>query len=242
MPACAPTRRGTSLPELRGVLITRPEPDASETADLLRDRGWRPVVAPLLTVRPVALRPARSCATVLITSGNALPALGHEWHGVPVLAVGDRTAARARAAGFLDVCSADGDATALLALARARCAPGAALLLPVGAGQGVQLASELRTAGFRVFRRTAYHAGAVRRLPDAARQGLGSGTVDAAMFLSTLTAQVFARLLPRELHVALASVDAVVIGSQVATALAHLPWRRVRVSAKPTLERVLALL
>jgi len=230
------------LTERGGVLVTRPEPDASETADLLRQRGWRPVVAPLLIVRPIALRPVPACAAVLVTSGNALPALGTDWYGVPVLAVGNRTAARARAAGFRDVCSADGDATALLALAQARFPPGTALLLPAGVGQGRALASALTAAGFHVYRRTAYRAAAVRALPDTARQGLDAGTVDAALFLSALTAQVFARLLPRDMHATLASVDAVVIGSQVATALAHLPWRRLRVSAKPTLERVLALL
>ena len=49
-------------------------------------------------------------------------------------------------------------------------------------------------------------------------------------------------LLPPALAPRLAVVDALAIGTPTATALSCLPWRSVRVSAKPVLEQVLALL
>lgn len=223
------------------VLVTRPEPDAAETAAVLVSMGWQPVIAPLLKVQTLPLAPVR-CDAVLLTSGNALPALVGVGRDVPVLAVGDRTAARARAAGFLVVHSADGDAAALMGLVAGFCAPGAALLLPCGAGQGGALAAELRAAGYRVFRRRAYRAAPVRLFPATAQDGFTVGAIGSTLLLSALTAEVFARLLPPALHGALRTVDALVIGPPAAHAVAHLPWRRVRVSAKPTLERVLALL
>ncbi len=225
-----------------GILVTRPEPDATETAAVLHALGWQPVLAPMLIIQTLPVVRVTACHAVLLTSGNALAALAGVRRDVPVLAVGDRTAARARAAGFATVWSADGDAAALVALARARCAPGGALLLPAGAGQGHALATDLRVAGFRVLRRIAYRARPVRVFPPAARHGLATAGIDSALFLSALTAAVFARLLPPGLHAALRNVNAVVIGPPAAQALAHLPWRSVRVSAKPTLERVLALL
>ncbi len=222
--------------------MTRPEPDATETASVLHGMGWPAVIAPLLVVRTRRMVPVPGCDAVLVTSGNALPALADLGRDVPILAVGDRTAARARSAGFVSVRSADGDAAALVTLVRAECRPGATLLLPSGAGQGMALAADLRAAGYRVARRTVYRAGPVRALPGVAADGLAAGSIGAVTLLSALTAAVFARLLSAPLEGALRTVDALVIGPAAAEAIAHLPWRRVRVSAKPTLERVLALL
>lgn len=223
------------------VLITRPAADAARTAERLRRLGWVPVVAPLLAVEARAgVSPGRADA-VLVTSGNALPAL-RGMEAVPLLAVGDATAARARAAGFASVWSANGDASDLLALAGRRCRPGASLLLASGAGQGAELARALRGAGFRVRRRVAYAARPVPAMPDAAVWALEGGKVRAALFLSADTARAFARLLPPALRPALAGVDALAIGPPVGAALAALPWRRVQVSLTPTLDGLLTLL
>ena len=76
-PACVPTAHATSLPDAgAGVLITRPEPGASETAARVNALGLRPIVAPLLTIRTLP-RPAAATVRVqaiLVTSGNAIPA------------------------------------------------------------------------------------------------------------------------------------------------------------------------
>ena len=230
-----------------GVLVTRPAAEAEGTAARLRAMGFTPVIAPLLRVRALPLRPrARPgrapgrAEAVLVTSGNAVA--GVAGLGLPVLAVGDATAERARAAGLRDVLSAGGDAGSLLALARRACRPGAALLLASGRGQGGTLARDLRRAGFRVHHRVVYVAWPARGLPDEAAGALRAGQIRAALFLSAETARVFARLLPAALRPALGRVEALAIGEAAAQALAPLPWRRVRVSLGPSLEQVLALL
>ena len=224
------------------VLVTRPEPGASEAAGLIRARGLVPVLAPMLRVR---LRPVRlpgSVRAVVVSSGNAVPALPMALHGVALLAVGDATAARARAAGFRQVWSADGDAAALAALASQVLPPGAPVLLATGAGQGAVLAADLRGRGFPVHRRAAYAAAPVRRMPEEALAALAGPGLCAVLFLSAETARAFVRALPLALRPALAEVDALAIGAPAADAVMHLPWRRVRVSAKPRLESVMALL
>ena len=225
-----------------GVLITRPEPDATETAAAIRDLGLVPIVAPLMTVKILPLKLAENCAAIIVSSGNALRALPPELHATPLLAVGHRTAARAQAAGFGAVASADGDAAALVALTVSLCPRGATVLLPTGGGQGEALATALRDAGYRVHRRTAYLARSVPVFPKHGRAALAAGTVRAVMFLSAETARAFAHLTPLALRPGLADIEALVISEQAAEPIAHLPWRCVRVSAKPTLERVLALL
>ncbi len=181
-------------------------------------------------------------AATLVTSGNALAALPEALHGLPLLAVGAATAGRAREAGFEYVLSADGDAAALAALAARSLEPGARLLLAVGAGQGAVLATVLRAGGFRVHRRTAYAARPVAEFPGVAQAALQEGALRAALFLSAETARAFARLLPAPLLPCLARMDALAIGEPAAAALRPLPWRRVRVSASPTLDGILALL
>lgn len=112
------------------MLITRPEPGATETARrvaaLGASLGFAPVRTPLQTVEPVPIRlpsPDR-IAGIVLTSRNAIPALQAVWHRTPVWAVGDATARRAREAGFTRVVSADGDAVSLAALIADRAIPG----------------------------------------------------------------------------------------------------------------------
>lgn len=224
------------------VLVTRPEPGGSETARRLRALRHDPILAPLLHIRPLALAPFGEVGAVLVTSGNALPLLPARLHALPLLAVGDATAERARSAGFAQVASADGDAAALVALTRRACPPGAPLLFATARGQGMTLAAALRAQGFAVRRRAVYAARPAGRMPPTALRALRDGRLGAALFLSAETARAFVRLLPPGLYPALAAVDALAIGQPAADALCVLPWRRVRVSAKPTQDSLLALL
>jgi uroporphyrinogen-III synthase len=226
------------------ILITRPEPGASETAARLLAAGLHPVVAPFLSVRlnPVTLPPLSGLQAVIVASGNAVAALPEVYRGLTLLAVGDATAARAMDAGFTAVQSADGDAVALAALAAQRLDPAAgALLLAAGQGQSRTLASDLRRHGFRVHRRAVYTTTRVRHFPAAASEAIRDG-LRAAMFFSAETARAFVRLLPTALIPALAGVDALTIGAAAAEAVRHLPWRDVRVAVRPTQDGVLALL
>ena len=196
----------------------------------------------MLRVSPLPVRLPDAVDAVLVTSGNALQPLPAALHGLVLLAVGDATAARAGAAGFTKVCSADGDAAALVALAARVLPPRAALLLAIGRGQGAALAADLRARGFRVHRRAVYAARPVRRLPAATLGALAGGGLRAAIFLSADTARAFVRALPVGLRPALAGVDALAIGQPAADVLSHLPWRSVRVSANPTQASLMALL
>lgn len=205
-------------------------------------RGFEPIVAPVLSVRLRTVTIKGAFDAILVTSRNAIPALPSEWHGVRLLAVGSATAERARQAGFVSVMDAGGDAADLAAMARDRLEPGAKLLFVHGVGQGHPLAASLDDAGFTVVRRRGYGTAAVRALPVAAREALGSERVCAATFLSAATARAFVRLVPKALLPMLSRVDAAAIGQAAADALAPLPFRRVRVSLRPTLDEVLALL
>ncbi len=226
------------------VLITRPEPGASETAERLRQMGLRPVLAPMLDVRTLHpdLPDPAAIQAVLVTSGNAIPALPDSWHAVTLLAVGDATAARAKAAGFADVASADGDAMALAALATARCRPdGGTLLVAAGAGRGADLAAELSSRNYNVHVAEVYTAQPATALPMAAVEAIRAGALYAALFYSAETARAFVRLAQSERE-GLRGVLAVAIGRSAAVALESLPWRSIRIAQRPTQHEVFACL
>lgn len=228
-----------------GVLITRPEPGASETAARVAAMGLRPILAPALAIRslPSRLPAPDAVQAVLVSSGNALGALSAEWHDHPLLAVGNTTADRARSAGFSRVESADGDADALVALAQRLLSPrGKPLLLPTARRQGMALAAALRAAGFAVARRAVYEQAPAASLPDAAVQALRAGGVRAALFFSAETARSFVRLV-RRAGVAdkIVAVEAVSIGQPASMALSPLSWRRMQVAERPNQEQMLLL-
>ena len=200
------------------------------------------MIAPCLDIVVLMIDAPPKADAVLVTSSNALLPVFLDYQAVPLLAVGDATAARARDLGFRDVRSAGGDAAALAALAATTLPPSARLLLPVGEGQGETLAAALEATGFEVHRRVVYRAEPPRIFPPAAAEALHGRRLRAATFLSAETARAFARLMPVRLGRLLASVDALAIGESAAAALHPLPWRRVRVSASPTLDGILALL
>jgi uroporphyrinogen-III synthase len=233
-----------SSPDL--ILITRPEPGASDTAARIAAMGLSPVIAPCLEVRavPTSLPVPGTAAAILMASGNAAAAFPPAWHATPVLAVGDATARRARDAGFRDAISAGGDAVALAALARARLRPaGGPLLLAAGEGQSQPLATALREAGFRVIRRVVYAARPAKTLPAQARDALESGRTRAVLFFSTETARQFMRLVSRAgLRPSLRSCDAITIGPRVAVALEGAGWARIRVASGPNQADMLSML
>jgi uroporphyrinogen-III synthase len=229
---------------LKRILITRPEPGATQTAARVTALGLLPIVAPVLSITARQPTVPDRVAASLLTSRNAIAACPASLHGRPVFAVGTATAAQAAEAGFRHVFSADGDATALAILVAGALSPmDGSLFLPTGQGQGRDLATSLRRRGFRVVRRVAYQAACVPVLPEAAATHLRQGQVTAAMFFSGETSRHFVRLLrAMELVDTVRNVEAVSISERAAVALRPLPWRRISVAAKPNQDAMLVLL
>ncbi|WP_165585435.1 uroporphyrinogen-III synthase [Roseococcus sp. SYP-B2431] len=224
-----------------GVLITRPEPGAAETAARVRALGWRPVLAPALVLAPRPFRPTRAQA-LLLTSRAAARALT-PWD-IPVVAVGEATAEAARARGFSEVRAADGDAAAMTAFCAAHLDPAAGpLLLAVGEGYSVELAAALRARGFRVTRRLAYAAAESADFPAEAAAALRNREVSHALFFSPRSAGCSVRALTASgLSEALRGIEAIAIAPRVAAVLDGLPWCSVRTARRPDQDHILELL
>ncbi|MGU3466659.1 uroporphyrinogen-III synthase [Methylobacterium sp. C33D] len=175
------------------IWVARPEPGATRTGAALADLGHAPLVAPVLAVRPTAAAaPVGPFAALLLTSANAVPALrdAPSLRGLPVFAVGARTAALARAAGLGPVREGPGDAAGLAALVAATLPPGEPLLHATGAERKPEPAATLAAAGFRVTAFVAYRAEALERLPPAVGCELAGNRLEAALHYSRRSAAV----------------------------------------------------
>lgn len=221
------------------ALVTRPREDAESLTAALAIRALEALVEPLMEIHcrmPEAFD-LDGVQAILCTSANGVRALARASgeRRVPLLAVGDATAARARAEGFDFVESAGGDLGNLARLAAARLRPQEGPLLHV-AGNVVagDLVGLLRAQGFTVERRVLYEARAAVALSPAAVDSLRAGEIAFALFFSPRTAAIFARLADLAgVTECCAKVVALSISAGADAALASLPWRQRRIAERP---------
>jgi uroporphyrinogen-III synthase len=180
------------------LLVTRPQPDAARTAAALRHAGHQVTCAALLRIELIAnaeLGPGPWSALVL-TSANALRAL--ETHprrtellALPVFAVGRRTAAAARASGFLAVTAAGGDAQDLVQRLRAEHKGRAPLLYLAGQDRSRDLAADLAADGLIVSTVAVYRAVKLDKFPPALAAALTAGELDGVLHFSRRSAEAY---------------------------------------------------
>ena len=221
------------------ALVTRPREEAASLTAALANRAIEALVEPLIEIRYQGpeLLDLGGVQAILCTSANGVRALARASgeRGVPLLAVGDATAARARAEGFGSVETAGGDIGDLARLAGELLRPQNGPLLHV-AGNVVagDLVGLLRTQGFGVERRVLYEARAAAALSPAAIDGLRASAIAFALFFSPRTAAIFVRLAGvAGVDECCARVTAVSISGAADAALAGLPWHVRRIAERP---------
>ncbi len=217
------------------LLILRPEPGASATAQRALRMGLRPVVAPLFKVLPLSWENPgfASVDALLITSTNAIRHAGQELADLkhlPCFAVGEASAAAASQAGFGRVTAGAEDGAAALGLAARS---GARRILHLCGRDHVPL----EHPGVSVVRRIVYAAEAVEQLPCEAAEATRTGAV--ALVHSARAASHFAFLLaatglPRN-RVSVAAI------SPAAAAVAGTGWKQVASAAEPRDDALLEL-
>ena len=228
------------------ALMTRPRAEAEALAALRARRGIEAVVEPRSAGAARAAPPPdlAGVQAVLCTSANGARALARASgeRGVAVFAVGEATAARARAEGFRHVESAGGDVEDLAYLVRCRLTPqGGRLLHVAGSEVAGDLAESLAADGFAIERMVLYEARAARSLSPATAALVAGGQFDFALFFSPRTAAVFTRLVEEAAATAgLRPTVAVSISAAADAMLADLPFRARLIAETPTQAALLA--
>lgn len=224
----------------RPLLVCRPQPGASATAEAARALGLDPVVAPLFDVQAVAWDPPAPGRfdALMMTSANAArhagPALAR-YAALPAFAVGGATAAAMRGAGLTAV-TGEGDADALIAAIGQR---GHRRVLHL-CGEDYRTAAH---ADLQVHAVPVYRAVAVASLSGSAIAAVGRGAV--VLLHSPRAAALFAGL-AKEVGLDVSGTSIVAISRAAADAVglpytARTGWLSVDAAPVPTDDAMLAI-
>ena len=185
------------------ILITRPEPDASEMQAELQSLGHEVSIDPVMRIEPlpIAAEALHGAQALVATSRNAIRALSQSAArttalALPLFAVGPGTAALARAEGFTQVIAGDGGARELPPLIAAMADPAKGPLVHIaGAVLAFDLVSALSAAGYDAHKLIAYQAVAATSLAPPTLARISRGEIDAVVLMSPRAAATFAQLL-----------------------------------------------
>lgn len=226
------------------VLVTRPEPAASRTAQRLRHVGHEPVVLPLSRIVPIPARASGAADAVAATSANAIR---HAARSIieplvllPLFAVGEATAAAAREAGFADIRTGATDAAALAGFAGASLPPGARIVYLCGRVRKPDF--ERSAAAMALVVETSETYDTIEIGPDEAEldRVAAAGRIDAVLVYSPNAARAVDRLVlqrPRPFQAA----TAICLSPEVSAALGNFA-NRAQVAATPDEDALLAAL
>jgi uroporphyrinogen-III synthase len=231
------------------ILVTRPQPGAAQTAAALHERGHEPIVAPLFQIEILSKVDPKAAewAAILLTSASALAGIlksagRSAWRGVPVFAVGDRTAQAARDAGFTNVTSAAGNVNDLVGVVAAQLKPPARLLYLAGEERTGDLAGALQAKNFAVDTIVVYRFLTAPALPEVAAMALADG-LDGVLHFSRRGADAFL-IAARNSRLLDAAVNRPIhfcMSEQVAAPLRQAGAARIQVAARPNEDALLEL-
>ena len=232
------------------ALVTRPRTEAAELAQALAARGIAALLEPLLDIRYRDFGDPPDFAgiqAVLCTSANGVRAFARlsPERAVTLFAVGEATAARARAEGFGDVHSAGGAVGDLVELVERALAAGqraGCCMSPAASSPAISAANCAPAALLSIARYSTRRARSAR-LTAATVRSIAAGLVDFALFFSPRTAAIFARLAERAgIAEATRQVTAISISAAADAALDKLRFRARLVAGRPDQPALLAAL
>jgi uroporphyrinogen-III synthase len=235
---------------MRGrVLVTRPEPGASRTAQRLAAAGFEPVVLPLTEIRPLPLQHTHgtNAGAVAVTSANAIrhvpPKLISALRGTPLFAVGGATGRAARSAGFADVFEGPGDAAGLAREMADKLQPGSRVLYLCGRVRREQFEALLVHGGLAVEAVETYDTIVISHATDFVVSTLRNEPVEAALALSAVAAKVLEQLSGRAgLAHLFENTRYCCISRRAAALLEERNYGRVYVAAAPDEDALISLL
>lgn len=217
------------------VWITRTQPSAAATAQVIERAGFQPLIAPLLTVEILDVPAITAKNTALIfTAQNGVRAFceNETRRDFSVVTVGDATAQLAVDSGFTNVKSAGGTSRDIAPLIAASCDKAAHYLHISGKHVRGTVLKDLQDLGLSAKRRIYYRSAPVQALPD-----IDLAKVDIAAFFSPLAAQTLAALGPN-----IKGLKAVSISAATDEALGALEFTARHIAKTPTLTGLIAAL
>lgn len=232
------------------LLVTRPQPEAKDLADMLTALGHSPIVEPLMQVdySRIDVVDLTEAQALVATSRNGLRGLAHQGAEhigaeLPIYAVGPGTAKAAREMGFKVVVAGAGTAEQIVPQIVTTLDPQYGVLIHLAGDRlAFDLARALESYGFRLLQPIVYRMAERRRLTALTITALYEGALDGVLLLSPRTADIFVKLVTAAQLVESARQPAYICLSQaIADRLQPLGPIKIAVAEQPTLVALLEL-
>lgn len=215
------------------LLLTRPEPEASRSAEILRQRGYEVRTVPLMQIEQLEFDPM-ACLDAdgfILTSQRAAFALPEGQEDKPVFATGARTAKAARARGYARIASAEGDWHDLAELIVQTTDQGQTLCHLCGQRQRGDIRAYLGSHGIHYQQLIVYTAKDLHQPTSELRAWLNTGEPGCVLFYSPATAAIWQNLNLRAFE-----HHAICISVATAAELRADRWARIAVANSPNEE------
>lgn len=230
------------------VLVTRPEPGATETTRRLVSLGFETIKLPLQETRAVPMAPGVELSGIVAVAFPSASAIRHapgdllrQWSDLPCFAVGEATADAARAAGFTHVVAAQGDAQSLGGLAIAE-APAGRVAYLCGKVRRPLFEDMLKRAGIPVLVLETYDTLTLELDARAISDRLGKSAVDCVLVYSANAAALLAKIVQaKDLQGRFEATTFICMSERVSEALAG-GGRKILVAAEPNETALLKML
>jgi uroporphyrinogen-III synthase len=183
------------------LLVTRPEPDASLTANELHDLGHEAVLQPLLEFRGLDFDAStlKIATALIVTSGNALRALQEKLNigdvaHIPLFCAGEETGRRALQAGFRSIAATACNAEELASKIVHAAPKDSKLIHVTGEHQAFDLAGSLAGGGLSLCTLNVYTMIARAAFEPRLLDQFKSSRIGGVILMSPRTADVFTAL------------------------------------------------
>ncbi len=232
------------------LLITRPEPDASKLADVLRGLGHYTYIEPLMQLefREIEIS-LKNVQGLIFTSRNALRWVARkanlkEMAELPAFVVGPATASLAKSLGFRRVFEGGGTAKDLLNVINAHAQVSNDRLLHIS---GKDVASDmlpwLEAFGLNAERVVVYDSVSADTISSGNLERIKNGEIDAVLLMSPKTGEVWSKLLKTNWYLISDGIPAAFcISEATAEPFKNMENVSIRVARKPNIEELLALI
>ena len=216
------------------VLVTRPLNQGQEMVAALIQQGFKPLLNPLLEIQPLDCPPLplKEAQAFIATSLNGVMRLSQltPYRHLPLYVPGESSARQAHHAGFEHVYTAQGSVESLLDLLRKSLDKNGKPLFYIS-GQEIRgdLAQVLAEEGYSITRVVAYQALAVQALKPEIQETLIMGRLQAVLFFSPRTAEIFVTLTKIYKKV-FESMIAVCLSEEISRPLKPYPWRHLLIA------------
>tara|TARA_Y100000590_G_C15699429_1_gene1006285 strand:+ start:946 stop:1671 length:726 start_codon:yes stop_codon:yes gene_type:complete len=230
------------------ILITRPEPDASDLTIKLISKGYKVLKSPIVDIIEYKnnLTDLDNISAVITSSKNGIRSLAraNKNRNICLYVVGQASKEEAERIGYTNIRVGPGDAIGLCDLICDKLSPSHDDLIYIsGRHQSFDISGYLISKKFNIKKVVLYEVKAKKDFPKKIIEAIKNNEIDALLFYSPRVAEIFVEFIQeKNLANQVKNFDVFCISAKVAKKIENVGWRRVLIANYPDQKSIFSLL